>query len=186
MQMTLIEQDLSAGSLTQVYLKRVQLVILQHHHVTCSMLKKYLPYLLLIAAGLLFFFVKKNQRSNKMPKNRTEQITERITVPAVLPVEDKAEAVEGFNRNAALIIFSKHARCRMECRKIDESEVKAILKNGVINQEKIQRDKRGKTFPVEGYTRDNQHVRIVFAPKGEGLVVVTVIDLDTEWKCDCK
>lgn len=150
------------------------------------MLKKYLPFLFLIAAGLLFFFVKKNQRSNKTHKPRTEQVTERITVPAVLPGNDAVEEVEGFNRNATPIIFSKHAKCRMDCRKIDESEVKDILKNGTINHKKIQNDKRGKTYPVEGYTRDKQHVRIVFAPKGEGLVVVTVIDLDTEWKCDCK
>ena len=70
---------------------------------------------------------------------------------------------------------------------IDESEVKEILKNGNINHKKIQSDKRGKTYPVEGYTHDKQHVRIVFAPKGDdALVVVTVIDLETEWKCDCK
>ena len=29
-------------------------------------------------------------------------------------------------------------------------------------------------------------IKEVFAPKDDGLVVVTVIDLDTEWKCDCK
>jgi hypothetical protein len=150
------------------------------------MLKKYLPFLFLIAAGLLFFFVKKNQRGNRVNKPETEQVTQNITVPAILPVEAHADEVEGFNRNAAHIIFSKHAKCRMDCRKIDESEVKDILKNGKINHKKIQRDKRGKTYPVEGYTRDKQHVRIVFAPKGDGLVVVTVIDLDTEWKCDCK
>ena len=150
------------------------------------MLKKYLPYLLLIAAGLLFFFVKKNQRGNRVNKPETEQVTERITVPAVLPQDKKGEEVEGFNRNATNIIFSKHAKCRMDCRKIDESEVKEILQNGTINHKKIQNDKRGKTYPVEGFTHDKQHVRIVFAPKGEGLVVVTVIDLDTEWKCDCK
>ncbi len=150
------------------------------------MLKKYLPYLLLVAAGLLFYFVKKNQRGNRVNKPETEQVTERITVPAILPQDDKAEEVEGFNRNATRIIFSKHAKCRMDCRKIDESEVKEILKNGTINHKKIQNDKRGKTYPVEGFTHDKQHVRIVFAPKDDGLVVVTVIDLDTEWKCDCK
>ena len=159
------------------------------------MLKKYLPFLFLIAAGLLYFFVKKNQRGNRVNKPETEQVTQSITVPAILPVEAYADEIEarpddqvgrGFNRNATPVIFSKHAKCRMDCRKIDESEVKDILKNGMINHEKIQRDKRGKTYPVEGYTRDKQHVRIVFAPKGEGLVVVTVIDLDTEWECDCK
>lgn len=150
------------------------------------MLKKYLPYLLLVAAALAYFLIKKNQKGNLANKPETEQVTERITVPAVLPQDNKADEVEGLNRNAAPIIISKHAKCRMDCRKIDESEVKEILKNGTINHKKIQRDKRGKTFPLEGYTRDKQHVRIVFAPKGEGLVVVTVIDLDTEWKCDCK
>ena len=150
------------------------------------MLKKYLPYLLLIAAGLLFYFVKKNQRGNRVNKPETEQVTERITVPAILPQDENTEQVEGFNRNATHIIFSKHAKCRMDCRKIDESEVKEILKSGTINHKKIQNDKRGKTYPVEGFTHDKQHVRIVFAPKDDGLVVVTVIDMDTEWKCDCK
>jgi hypothetical protein len=149
------------------------------------MLKKYLPYLLLIAAGLLFYFVKKNQRGNRINKPETEQVTEKITVPAILPQDEKTEEVDGFNRNATHIIFSKHAKCRMDCRKIDESEVKEILKKGTINYKKIQNDKRGKTYPVEGFTHDKQHVRIVFAPKDDGLVVVTVIDLDTEWKCDC-
>ena len=150
------------------------------------MLKKYLPYLLLIAAGLLFYFVKKNQRGNKNNKPEIGQVTERIIVPAILPQEEKTEEVEGFNRNASKIIFSKHAKCRMDCRKIDESEVKEILRSGTINRKKIQNDKRGKTYPVEGFTHDKQHVRIVFAPKDDCLVVVTVIDLDTEWKCDCK
>ena len=150
------------------------------------MFKKYLPFILLIAAALLLFFIKKNQRGQTAQKHRTEQTEDRITVPAVLPADEKPDEVEGFNRNTNNIIFSKHAKCRMDCREIDESEVKEILKSGRINYKKIQSDKRGKTYPVEGYTHDKQHVRIVFAPKGDGLVVVTVIDLETEWACDCK
>lgn len=149
------------------------------------MLKKYLPYILLIAAALLLFFIKKNQRGEKIQDTRTEQTDNRITVPAVLPGEN-AEEVEGFNRNTSNLIFSKHAKCRMQCRNIDESEIREILKTGIINHKKIQSDKRGMTYPVEGFTHDRQHVRIVFAPKADALVVVTVIDLDTEWKCDCK
>ena len=149
------------------------------------MLKKYLPYILLIAAALLLFFIKKNQRGEKIQDPRTEQTDNKITVPAVLPGEN-AEEVEGFNRKTSNLIFSKHAKCRMDCRNIDESEVREILKNGIINHKKIQSDKRGMTYPVEGLTHDKQRVRIVFAPKEDALVVVTVIDLDTEWKCDCK
>lgn len=149
------------------------------------MLKKYLPYILLVAAAALLFFIKKNQRGNTAQKPATEQTEDKINVPAVLP-GDKTDDVEGFDRNTTHLIFSKHAKCRMDCRHIDESEVREILKSGEINHKKIQSDKRGKTYPVEGYTHDKQHLRIVFAPKDDGLVVVTVIDLGTEWACDCK
>ena len=75
----------------------------------------------------------------------------------------------------------------MACRHIDESEVKEILAIGKINVNKIQQDERGTTYPLEGITHDRQHVRIVFAPKGNNaLEVVTCIDLDTDWACDCK
>lgn len=149
------------------------------------MLKKYLPFIMLMAAALLLFFIKKNQRGETAQKPQTEQNPDRITVPAIIPADEKQETVEGFNRNTENLIFSKHAKCRMDCRKIDESEIRQILKTGTINFKKIQHDKRGKTYPVEGFTHDKQHVRIVFAPKDDGLVVVTVIDLDTAWTCDC-
>jgi len=150
------------------------------------MLKKYLPYIFLVLAALLLFFIKKNQRGNKPAGLATEQTENRITVPAVLPADEKPEEIPGFNRNIEKLIFSKHAKCRMDCRNIDEAEVREILRTGKVNHKKIQSDKRGMTYPVEGYTKDNQFVRIVFAPKGDGLVVVTVIDLGREWSCDCK
>lgn len=155
-------------------------------NVTCTMLKKYLPYIFLIAAALLLFYIKKNQRGPAPVKPVTEQTDTRITVPAILPGDEQPKAIEGFNRSTNNIIFSKHAKCRMGCRNIDESEVREILKNGTVNEKKIQKDKRGMTYPVEGTTHDGQRVRIVFAPKDDGLVVVTVIDLGKEWSCDCK
>lgn len=94
---------------------------------------------------------------------------------------------EGLNREAAKLVYSKHARCRMGCRQIDEQEVVDILRNGVINYAKS--DLRGNPDPkyaVEGLTRDGQKVRIIFAQSPRGVVVVTVIDLKNEWRCDCK
>jgi hypothetical protein len=141
------------------------------------MLKKYIPYFVLLAAGFLLWFIKKHQASS-YPKQKIT--TTEIILPAVNPAES-------FNRNINTIIYSKHARCRMACRHIDESEVKEILAAGQINTGKIQEDQRGKTYPLEGVTHDKQHVRIVFAPKGnDKMEVVTCIDLDTEWPCNCK
>ena len=136
--------------------------------------KKFLPFIVLVVAALLLLYVKTKQRG---PGPRF--IEDNINVP----VKDELF----INRNANKIIFSNHARCRMACRHIDESEVKEILANGKINVNKIQQDERGTTYPLEGITHDRQHVRIVFAPKGNNaLEVVTCIDLDRDWACDCK
>jgi len=91
------------------------------------------------------------------------------------------------NRDPSRLIYSKHARCRMACRHIDESEVQEILQQGRINERKSEPASRpDPKYALEGRTRDGQEVRIVFAMAKRGIVVVTVIDLDTEWTCNCK
>ena len=73
----------------------------------------------------------------------------------------------------------------MDCRHIDESEIKEIIQKGEVNYSKIEESPKGKSYPLEGVTHDKQHVRIVIAPHENELVVVTVIDLEKEWQCDC-
>lgn len=145
------------------------------------MLKKYLPYIVLLAAAFLLWYVKSHQRGTKNIKTTTEKIE-----PVLNPVTEKPVAEnDPIDRTPGRLIFTKHARCRMECRHIDETEVKEILEDGVINYKKVEEDDRGKSYPLEGFTHDKQHVRIVFAPKRNDLVVVTVIDLERDWPCDC-
>ncbi|MHA4846492.1 DUF4258 domain-containing protein [Flavitalea antarctica] len=98
--------------------------------------------------------------------------------------DNKVEPV--FNRNLSKIVYSKHARCRMDCRRIDESEVLEIRGEGKINYAKSELDSnRDPKFALEGVTHDKQHVRIVFAQTSHAHVVVTCIDLDTDWACRC-
>ena len=99
-----------------------------------------------------------------------------------------ATETRGLNRNPSHINYSKHARCRMECRHIDEKEVQQILHDGKINYTKseLQGDDCHKKYAVEGYTKDDQRVRIIFAPCNTEVTVVTVIDLGKEWVCDCE
>lgn len=75
----------------------------------------------------------------------------------------------------------------MACRKIDETEVAEILQKGRINYRKSEPAGRpDPKYAFEGRTHDGQNVRIVFARSKRGLVVVTVIDLDTDWQCNCR
>ncbi len=137
------------------------------------MSKKLFPFVLLAAAILLFVWIKTHQ-------NGTAQ-KERIIIEAA----SQADA-GSLPRTGTKLIYSRHAKCRMACRQISNAEVEDILLNGTINYSKIQESDKGKTYPLEGLTKDNQNVRIVFAPHGSETVVVTVIDLDKEWPCDCK
>lgn len=133
--------------------------------------KKYLPYLVLLLAALLLFYVKQHQRGK-------HTVTTDVTIPIPINTDD-FKKIKNFT-------YTKHATCRMVCRHIDEREIKEIVEQGNINYNKIETDSRGKTYPIEGITHDKQKVRIVVAPKKDELVIVTVIDLDSEWSCDCK
>jgi hypothetical protein len=85
------------------------------------------------------------------------------------------------------LIYTKHARCRMKCRSIDESEIKEILEKGRVNAAKSDTASRpDPKYALDGITHDRQHVRVVFAASKKGVVVITVIDLDTDWSCDCR
>lgn len=122
--------------------------------------KPYIVLVVVLIAALLFVF-----------KNRGEE----------MPADTVA-----IDRTESRIIYTKHARCRMDCRHIDESEVKEILAKGTINYEKSEpNDKPDPKYAFEGTTHDQQHVRIIFAPSKKGLVVITVIDLEKEWQCAC-
>ena len=94
----------------------------------------------------------------------------------------------GLNRHPQKMHFSKHAKCRMGCRHIDETEIKEILEKGSINFHKsaLNGDPCRRKYAVEGHTKEGQLLRVIFAPCGAEMTVVTCIDLGVEWACDCK
>ncbi len=95
----------------------------------------------------------------------------------------------GLTRNPARMHYSKHARCRMECRHITETEIAGILKSGTINYKKSELgggDDCHKKYAVEGYSHEQQHLRVIFAPCNNEITVVTCIELGKEWPCHCE
>ncbi len=135
---------------------------------------RWAPLVVIIFLAIALFVVKQCRKDSqdKTTTHTTEQKESR-----------------GLNRNPSAVNYSNHARCRMACRHINESEVKEILKDGKINYTKSEIGDNPdckKKYAVEGNTHDNQRVRIIFAPCQSEVTVVTVIDLGTEWKCDCE
>ena len=134
------------------------------------------PVVIVVILGIAFLVVKTCQRFKGEAKTTTTTTNKKDTYDG-----------RGLNRNPSNINYSKHARCRMDCRHIDESEVKEILREGNVNYKKSELDGADckKKYAVEGLTHDNQKVRIVFAPCNTEVTVVTVIDIGEEWPCDC-
>jgi hypothetical protein len=90
-------------------------------------------------------------------------------------------------RNTKNLVLTKHVMCRMACREVSLDEIKEIIANGKVNYHKSGLGKKGdSTFALEGISRDKQHLRVVVAPEKDGsLVVITCIDLEKEWACNC-
>ena len=83
------------------------------------------------------------------------------------------------------LVYTRHARCRMECRHLDEEEIVEVLNNGVLDPTRTRHDGRCPSYALEGNTRDGQRARVVFAGCADETRVVTAIDLGFEWPCDC-
>jgi Domain of unknown function (DUF4258) len=99
--------------------------------------------------------------------------------------EHGASKNEPFDRQATLI-FTKHARCRMDCRHITAKEIHEVLDNGIINYNKSEPESRpDPKYAVEGYTAEQQHLRIIVAPENTRLIIITCIELGVEWSCHC-
>lgn len=133
--------------------------------------KKALPYFAIIILAIIVFFVKNCGNSSTKKQATTE-----------------VKQPRGLNRNPSNINYSKHAKCRMDCRHIDESEVKDLIANGTINYKKsdLQKSDCSKRYAVEGYSKDKQHIRIIAVPCADEVTIVTCIDLDKEWECHCE
>jgi hypothetical protein len=98
----------------------------------------------------------------------------------------RPDASANLDRHPRRIEYSHHARCRMECRNIDEQEIRTVIADGFVNMRKsrMNADDCHKRYAVEG-TAHNDRLRIVVAQCGGVTTVITCIDLDHDWPCDC-
>lgn len=144
-------------------------------------MKKAIPYLLLLILFMVALFV----RQYRERKTNSEQTSQTEARKDVKRSSDSRNSLDVFRDPDAEYFFTKHARCRMECRRITQKEVKEIVRKAEVNYNKSELDApQGPKYALEGYTsKDRQHVRIIVAPKQKHLSIVTVIDLDKEWEC---
>ena len=93
---------------------------------------------------------------------------------------------EAFDRLPDRLSYTKHALCRMDCRRISREDILEIMEKGIINLNKSdRRDKPCPTYALQGKTRDGERLRIIFAQCDKETKVVTCYNLDEEFECHC-
>jgi hypothetical protein len=134
--------------------------------------RKLLVYTIILALGAILFFIKRFQ--NKATRQ-----------PGISNTND-VNRNHGFDRRISYLEYTQHAKCRMDCRQISQSEVEEIMRDGKINYSKSNVNASPcPAYAVEGVTHDDQRVRIVYGQCDQKTKVITVIDLDKEWSCHC-
>jgi len=145
--------------------------------------KRVATYLIiLVVAAAAAIYLKKYQNGGAQTKKEDKTSTQH-TKDQTKSNEDIQLRYHGKKVN-----ISKHGRCRMGCRKIDESEIQEVLNKGTENKRKSgQDDKPGQcpTTALEGRTHDGQQVRVIVAECDKIAKIVTVIDLENEHSCHC-
>jgi uncharacterized protein DUF4258 len=140
-------------------------------------MKRFIPIIVLVVLAVVIFVIKQCKGGSSALKEKQKS--------------DQAQSGgvnrdRGFDRRVSYLQYSNHAKCRMACRHITQEEVEETMRDGKINYKKSDlQNARCPRYALEDMTKDNQHVRIVFAQCNNYTEVVTVIDLDTEWTCDC-
>lgn len=83
------------------------------------------------------------------------------------------------------LAYTRHAECRMDCRNVEVDEVRDALAHGELDPTRSRDDGRCPSHALHHTSDDGQALRVVFAACETETLVVTVIDLGTDWPCDC-
>jgi hypothetical protein len=133
--------------------------------------------------------VVENSPTNEQPAHTTDtEIAPNTPTTEVEMPSDKEFSEKDLEYKGLPVTLTKHARCRMGCRKIDAYEIQQILDKGIINKRKSGQNDRPDQCPttaLEGITRDKTNIRVIVAKCETNAKIVTVIDLDNDFTCTC-
>ncbi|RYZ19836.1 MAG: DUF4258 domain-containing protein [Chitinophagaceae bacterium] len=93
---------------------------------------------------------------------------------------------EVLERHPAAIYYTRHARCRMDCRRISEADIRTVIERGVVNLAKSDpRDRPCPTLAVQGETLRGESIRVIVAQCSGQTRVITCYNLHKEFECHC-
>jgi hypothetical protein len=122
------------------------------------------------------------------PKNVIFSLCLVLVVLAILVsrIQHEPKTREAFDRHPSRLLYTSHAMCRMDCRRISKEDINEIMEKGIINFNKSDRyDRPCPTFALQGETSDGEKLRVIFAQCDKETKVVTCYNLQEDFKCHC-
>lgn len=141
------------------------------------MKRNYLAIVMILLAGLFLMQDKLGLNFGKNTQNKKE-------TPSPAPKPSPQPPSE-MSYKGKKVQVTKHAACRMECRFIKENEIMEVLAQDYINTAKTRNDGDCSSYAYEGKTNTGKTLRIVVADCEKIAKLVTVIDLNSNFKCVC-
>lgn len=90
------------------------------------------------------------------------------------------------NRKAASeLVYTHHARCRMDCRSVNQSLVEQVYRQGEVNCDKSGPKEGDMRYALEMEDRKGDLIRLIVEDEADKHIVITVIRLDFEDRCEC-
>lgn len=85
------------------------------------------------------------------------------------------------------IRFTKHGLCRFQCRKITHEDLDRVLSEGWINKQKSKpNSKPCPVYAYEGQSDLGERLRVVMAECEKERKVITVINRERTFNCECE
>ena len=83
------------------------------------------------------------------------------------------------------IVYTQHALCRINCRDLSKHEVQQVIETGSINYRKSEVEAR--PCPKYAYESSSpKRLRVVVGACPTQRKVITAIDLDRKFNCECR
>lgn len=137
-------------------------------------MRKAAPYILLAFMFLLVLVLRRCQEKDGAETTR----------PKTTSKTQKRN--RGFDRTLSYIEYTEHARCRMQCRRISQQDVEEIMRTGKINYSKSEVSASPcPVYAVQGYTHDDEYIRVVFGQCDSKTKVITCYNLEEDFVCNC-
>lgn len=140
---------------------------------------------IIIIFAIAFSFLTPAQAQNMQQEQK--EMRRKNHNPLDPPIEKKTVIqlfkLRGYTDSTQLT-FSDLATCKMTCLSLNEKDIRNVLKHGNVNVKRSDISSSEKKFAVES---DNHgRFRVIVAPNGNALFIITVNEISKTIDCTCK